>query len=323
VLPFTLEVASAQGNFSDAFSLTVGQLTPTGGTLVAETFDGTAWPPTDWAQTSTSGTAGNWARATATVHPSGSAPSGGAGLAYFNSFNAPNGNSARLYRTAGVAVPGSATGAGAAFSMYHDSGYGTDDDRVQVQVSTNGGSVWNDVAGGLLHRNDGTTGWSAHTVALPGSVIGQSDVRLGFNGISAYGNDCHLDEVRMVWSGAPSCASIQCLASPAEVSAPGSPRPLLFAKDAACASGYCLSFEKAAGAAGYNAYEGSLGTWFSHSDAEGNVCGAAATDLGNGRMRISLNPSGGNRYYLVTAFNAVAEGTAGGAGADAQRSCAP
>jgi hypothetical protein len=84
-----------------------------------------------------------------------------------------------------------------------------------------------------------------------------------------------------------------------------------------------LYFEKEMSAEGYNLYEGSLGVWFSHGGAPGDVCDATVDDLGDGWMRHALASSAGDRYYLVTAFGGAGEGTAGNAPSDAQCSCPP
>ncbi|MCX7854739.1 MAG: carboxypeptidase-like regulatory domain-containing protein, partial [Anaerolineae bacterium] len=72
-------------------------------------------------------------------------------------------------------------------------GYSTSNDRLQVQVSTNGGASWTNV-GSPIPRYDGSTGWKEHVVDL--SAYGnQPDLRVGFLGISGYGNDIHIDDV--------------------------------------------------------------------------------------------------------------------------------
>ncbi len=76
--------------------------------------------------------------------------------------------------------------------MYHDTGYSTYTDKVQVQVSTNGGSTWTSV-GTAVNRYDGSTGWKQHSIDL--SAYKGTTVNLGFVGVSAYGNDIHLDDV--------------------------------------------------------------------------------------------------------------------------------
>ena len=177
VIPFTIHMTSAQGAWDDAFPVTVGQ--PSAGapqTVFTETFDGTTFPPAGWAQVDVSGTAAAWARSTGTVHPTGGGTHAGAGLAYFNSYSATAGATTRLYRTSGVAIPASAASAAVTFWLYHDTGYPTDADQVQVQVSTNG-STWTNV-GAAVARYDGTSGWKRHSIPL-NAYIGQSAVQVG------------------------------------------------------------------------------------------------------------------------------------------------
>ncbi len=165
-----------------------------GVTYLSENFDSVTTPglPTGWAQVDVSGTAGNWATASATVHPSGQSPHSAPNLAYFNSWTASAGNSTRLYRTSGINLS-AASSVQVSLWMYHDTGFTTSADRVQVQVSTDGGVTWTNV-GAPIPRYDGSTGWKQHTVDLS-TYAGQPDVRIGFLGISGYGNDVHIDDV--------------------------------------------------------------------------------------------------------------------------------
>ncbi|MEJ5166725.1 MAG: proprotein convertase P-domain-containing protein, partial [Thermoanaerobaculia bacterium] len=206
---FTININSNEGSWTDTFSLTVGQWT--GGTpinLWSESFDGTTFPPAGWSQIDVSGTSGNWARATGTVHPSGGGTHSGAGLAYFNSYNATSGNSTRLYRTSGTTIPSGSSSASLVLWMYHDTGY-TSNDRIQIQVSLNG-TTWTNV-GAEIPRYDGTTGWKQHTVNLS-SYIGQS-IYIGILGISGYGNDCHIDDVSLTYTPAAVCQMNSCTPS--------------------------------------------------------------------------------------------------------------
>ena len=64
--------------------------------------------------------------------------------------------------------------------------------KVQLQVSTNG-TTWTSV-GTAVNRYDASTGWKQHSIDIS-TYKGQSTVYLAFVGISAYGNDEHLDDV--------------------------------------------------------------------------------------------------------------------------------
>jgi hypothetical protein len=72
-----------------------------------------------------------------------------------------------------------------------------------------------------------------------------------------------------------------------------------------------LYFQRLDSVTGYNNYEGTIGTWYSHKDAPGNLCNANVTDLGNGEMLAEITPSAGDRYYLITAYRDLDEGPSG------------
>ena len=143
---------------------------------------------TGWSTTQVSGTAGAWSMVSAGSYPSGVAPLSGAEMAKFNSFTAEIGSQARLYLNNGISVSGNRV---LRFWMYHDTGSPSSNDRVQVQVSTDG-IVWTDI-GNAVSRYTGATGWSQSTVDLS-AYIGQT-IYIGFLGISEYGYDIHMDDV--------------------------------------------------------------------------------------------------------------------------------
>jgi hypothetical protein len=116
-------------------------------------------------------------------------PHGGTGMAKFNSYDAASGSQTRIYRATGFAIPSSVTTATLTFWMYHDTGYSTAADRVQVQAST--GSTWANV-GTAVNRYDGSTGWKQHTIDL--TAYKGTTVQLGFLGISVYGNNVYVDD---------------------------------------------------------------------------------------------------------------------------------
>lgn len=198
---FNYNDAAATFEFSDPIPAGTEFITVTGQwcdslpgvTYFTESFDGVTAPalPTGWATAVVTATGSPvWKSATAGTYPTVS-PHSAPNLVYFNSYNVSSGGSARLYRTSGLNLS-AATAAQVSFWMYHDTGY-TNNDRVQVQVSTDGGTTWVAV-GAVIPRYNGSTGWAQHTVDLS-AYAGQADVRLGFLGISAYGNDVHIDDV--------------------------------------------------------------------------------------------------------------------------------
>ena len=156
-----------------------------GSTLFSNGFESS----TGWATVQVAGTGGAWTLVTSGTLPTAS-PHGGSYLAKFNSYDAASGSQTRIYRTTGFAIPSTAAAATLTFWMYHDTGYSTYADKVQVQVST--GSTWANV-GTAINRYDGSTGWKQHTIDL--TAYKGTTVQLGFLGISAFGNNEFLDDV--------------------------------------------------------------------------------------------------------------------------------
>ena len=144
---------------------------------------------TGWVTAQVSGTSGVWSLATAGTNPTNS-PHGGSSMAKFNSFDASAGAQTRMYRSTGFAIPSTATTVTLTFWMYHDTGYSTYLDKVQVQAST--GSTWANV-GSAINRYDGSTGWKQHTIDL--TAYKGTTVQLGFLGISGFGNNEFIDDV--------------------------------------------------------------------------------------------------------------------------------
>ncbi|MGB9776676.1 MAG: S8 family serine peptidase [Anaerolineae bacterium] len=196
--PATRVVGPLTADRTENFSLTVDGTACNapgyyGSVGFAENFDSATPPnlPANWAKVDVNGTAGDWATNAGTVHPSGANARSLPNLAYFNSWTASSGSTTRLYRTTGTDMRGLVPVL--RFWMYHDTGWSLLNDSLQVQVSTNGGATWANV-GSAIPRYDGSTGWKEHTVDL--SAYGsQADLRVGFLGISAYGNDIHIDDV--------------------------------------------------------------------------------------------------------------------------------
>jgi hypothetical protein len=179
---YAVTVTAASGAVSHTTTVTL-TVTPAGA-LFSDGFESSGWSTAQ-----VSGSRGAWTVAASGTHPSAS-PHGGSRLAAFNSYTSSSGSQTRLYRSAALALPSSGT-VTLAFWVYHDTGYSSRNDRVQPQVSTDGSS-WSSV-GSAVSRYNGTTGWARASVDLS-AYRGQS-VRIGFLGISAYGNDLYLDDV--------------------------------------------------------------------------------------------------------------------------------
>ena len=118
-------------------------------------------------------------------------PYGGSKMAMFNSYNISSGSS-RIYRSSSFAIPSSVTTVTLTLFMYHDSGYATSGDTIQTQISTDGGTTWNDV-GTVIARYSAVVGWAQHTIDL--SPYKGQTVILGFLGTSGYGNNMYLDDI--------------------------------------------------------------------------------------------------------------------------------
>ncbi len=150
-----------------------------------------AWPPTT--MTVVNNSPGAWAQSTGTVNPSGGTPTEGANLAYFNSFTATNNSTASLETTTALNFT-TVTVALLTFDMYHDTSYPSDLDRVQVEYDS--GNGWTAIGPAFLRPGD-ATGWSMETVDLT-SLAGQASVLIRFLATSDYGNDVHIDNVRLL-----------------------------------------------------------------------------------------------------------------------------
>jgi hypothetical protein len=195
---YTVTPTKSGCTFSPAsLSVTVNGANVTGQNFIATCSSGTTLfsngfeASTGWATVQVSGTGGAWTYVTSGTLPTAS-PHGGSYLAKFNSYDASSGSQTRIYRTTGFAIPGTATAATLTFWMYHDTGYSTYPDKVQVQVST---GTWANV-GAAINRYDGSTGWKQHTIDL--TAYKGTTIQLGFLGISGFGNNEFIDDVLVV-----------------------------------------------------------------------------------------------------------------------------
>ena len=109
----------------------------------------------------------------------------------YDSFSISSGNSARLYTPALDLAAYGASLYEVAFMMHHDTGYSSSDDRVEIQVS-NDASTWTTV--GSVSRYDGTTGWAEHEIDIS-AYASESNLYVGFLGVSAYGNSIYVDDI--------------------------------------------------------------------------------------------------------------------------------
>ncbi|GEM_PF-5174159 len=152
---------------------------------------------TGWSVTDVNGSDGDWFWGAETRNPSGVTPPN-EGLAIFNSYDTYNSESTRLHYLTSIDCTGYSM-LRVELSMYHDTQY-TALDRIQIQISTDGGTAWTD-AGGSIKRYDGSDEWKSHEISA--IVEGLTAIHVGFLGISDYGSDCHIDAIRIYGTNDP------------------------------------------------------------------------------------------------------------------------
>jgi hypothetical protein len=120
-------------------------------------------------------------------------PHSGSKMAFYDSYDAPSGLQARIYRSSGFVLPGGATAVTLTFWMNHDDEWPFRVDQVQVQVSTDGGTTWSNVGSAILRYDVANPGWVQHTLDL--TAYAGDTVVLGFLATSDWGNNMYLDDV--------------------------------------------------------------------------------------------------------------------------------
>lgn len=179
VLSFFLTASHsfAQTFFSETFESLSGSFSASG---------------TGWIQEDVSGTAGNWAIATGTVNPSGSAAHGGSKLAYFNSYTADAGNKTRLISPT-IDASSATIDPILEFWLFRNTRYSASLDSLRIYVSIDNGATWSYRA--TFQRYIATSNqWEKKTISLTGTA-GRSTIKLAFEGCGAYGDDIHIDDV--------------------------------------------------------------------------------------------------------------------------------
>jgi uncharacterized repeat protein (TIGR01451 family) len=194
---------AASGAGADRSARTqVAVTTPT----LYEGFDATTFPPLNWTTTvvTTGVTLPAWSRMTTGILPL-IAPRTGAAMAQINTYSASATSSNRLATPvlsfSGMVAPR------LLFWMSQSSASSANYDRIQVQISTDGGTTWAKL-GEPFYRYDSTCStpcWKQKGVDLA-VYVGQTNVRVGFLGISAYGQNINLDDVSVgeAWFPCPS-----------------------------------------------------------------------------------------------------------------------
>jgi len=165
---------------------------------LVEGFTATAFPPAGWF-ISNADNGPTWTRKTG---------AGGFGTstacAKMDFYNSTTGNVDEIY-SKNLDLTG-ASGVNLTFNVAYAQ-YSTENDRIEVKVSTNCGATWTTVynkSGSTLSTASATTSaftptaaqWRAETVSLA-SYIGQSNVMIKFVATSAYGNNAYIDDINI------------------------------------------------------------------------------------------------------------------------------
>ena len=162
-------------------------------TIFTENFESAAigqTPPTGWATNLVSG--GNYINFNANGFYPSCLPYSGSRMVEFNSYDAPKGTENRLRNTVPINVIGR-YGISVEFAWMTDPGYVASTDYVNVQWSYDG-TTW--VTAATIYRPGPLSEWKIITVPLVTYPI-ESSIYIGFDFMSNYGNNCHLDQVRV------------------------------------------------------------------------------------------------------------------------------
>lgn len=158
-----------------------------------ESFDGTAFLPNGWTQSSP--TTKLWDRVTSGTYPTASPKDGTYMLRYY-CYSYTSGSNATLV------TPAFTFGAGTyrvKFWMYRDAGYATSADNVEV-LYNDSNNVATATSLGIINRNTtlapvvAAAGWYEYSFELPASTLG-SGRRVFFRATSKYGNNIFVDKI--------------------------------------------------------------------------------------------------------------------------------
>ncbi|MCA9875226.1 MAG: S8 family serine peptidase [Anaerolineales bacterium] len=181
----------------DVFACTAPGYTGSSTAVFNHSFEGNGsnFPSDNWEQIDISGTAGNWSRPASGTLPTAT-PHTGSRLAMFNSYQATAGSQSRLFRTAGLNLSSYANPEASFWLFNGGCGYDAND-TVQLQISTDGGTNWNNV-GSPIPRQD-TGGWQQYSFDLSAyGGTGMTNVRLGLLATSGFGCNISIDDVAVV-----------------------------------------------------------------------------------------------------------------------------
>ncbi len=171
---------------------------PAGGTVSTLYTQGFNAAPADWTTevvTNPTGTAPtiSYVTSAASTYPTVAFTEGGIGV-QFNSYNCESGDQIRLKKNSSPLATTGKTNVTVVFDWYMDTGFSTSNDYVTVQWSTNGTS-W--TSSSVYYRYSATNGWITNSCVLPTGAENQSTLYVAFLFTSLYGNNCHLDNMKL------------------------------------------------------------------------------------------------------------------------------
>lgn len=175
-----------------------------------ESFDATLFPPDGWDNQAITGTK-LFERVTTGGSPTCS-PANGSAMLRYNSYSAASGNSAYLVSPRINCSNISDYNYSITFSMYRDTGYTTNADRMEVYLNSTQNLSGTPTLLGTINRYTGfapivsSTGWYQYSYSLNVPATGYYYVVL--KAISAYGNNMFMDYLRVYKNTNPPLAAI-------------------------------------------------------------------------------------------------------------------
>lgn len=166
-------------------------------TVIAESFDGTTFPPTGWTTS-----AAGWSRQTTGSCPTQS-PRTGAGEARFNSCSLAASTVVDLISPAFSLVSAAGSSPTVSFYMYRDNSYTSNNDRLAVYINTTASSTNSSFLGLISRYTSGSNGWYLYTYNLPSSFNTATNYLI-FRGVSEYGANIFIDDIS--WTTYPACS---------------------------------------------------------------------------------------------------------------------
>lgn len=309
-LNFTLHTTSDQGLWDDAFTMTVGLITPGGSTPINEAF-ASGDPPTGW--TLVNGGTGTQ-RWTTTNPGSRGVPSGI--TAPFEIIDSDYDGSGKTQDDSLITPAFDCTGATGVTLQYDTYYYAYSNGYADVDVSKDNGSTWANVTHWTTTSVGSSTTANHQSVTITTQAGGMSQVKIRFHYTGTYAWYWMVDNVRVDITAAGSCTVHVCSPAlpPGEVAPGDSP-----ATAQSWTGTATLTWPSASGATGYNVYRGVLldlpNLLNSNTDSCTKYTGSATS------CAVGDDPTqaaGGFYWYLVTGTNTGGEGPAGNATAGAR-----